>query len=267
MNKNKTTIFIAKASWGHAVKDQLVKDAMAVTLADINRSCKNPNFDTPKSAFLYNFSDHKVQNGTVIDVPPAALNRLFTNKSRCTTIKQDGNEEGYGLSLNSIGEATELASRTALAYRKTKQVEEQNQKKAEYIQGMKLSNITTAQRMKKVYFYFKQDYDYRGLDETFKGFVYLTDIVQYEQAQLLNDHLDSETIIEQRLTKQLKVGKYFQYSWSEAFIENRKLTETLLKKHKVITIGEVGYAAFSFKSIAECRSLVEKAFIKHEMDE
>lgn len=176
------------------------------------------------------------------------------------TVQQSGDTEGWGLSTKSLDEAKELARATSLRYAKQEQAEESAEKAANNKQAAALAKLPKATLNKTVYFFFDQDYAYRGMDEKFKGTLKVELLVQYSRACLLEDY-DTTKRIERELNKKYDSNE-FEYSLSEAFSIDKRIVEKLLKKGSVIVCEEIGYEAFSLKSAKDAKALVLKKVLR-----
>lgn len=125
----------------------------------------------------------------------------------------------------------------------------------------KVVPLTSKQLNQTVYFYFKQDYSYRGLENTYKGKIKVSDLVEYEKLHIADEDTD---VVTDRIWKALKFDSDLQYSFLDL---DFPIVKKFLKKGSISAMGEIGYVAFSLKSIKEARALVAEMVLENEMQD
>lgn len=168
-------------------------------------------------------------------------------------VAQTGDTEGWGFSTSSLKEACALMLESVQAYQavKTAEQSEDNAKVLRIVN--KLKALSPEDLDRTVYFYFKQDYAYRGMDRTFSGQIKLNQFVNYV-IDFLTDvqNTENEKVLEEYANTM---------DWYELVVEKRNIVAVLLKKGKVMTTGEIGYHALSLQSIDQAKRMCKKAYV------
>ena len=208
------------------------------------------------SSLPYDQWEHEIKYHGLMD----GINKAISEQH--ATIEQDGNNKGWGISTISLQHATELAWATAKRYAEFKENEQEQ---------LQLNRVRIVEELKQlvgdnqpVYFFFKQDYDYRGLHSQYKGEIPLTTLVEYKIAWL-TEHYDYAELLSDSLIMLFGFDDRFNYSLSEGMYEDNFINQ-LLTDQLVAKSGEVGYEAFSLVSIKEARKAVEKMIIDNTLD-
>lgn len=178
------------------------------------------------------------------------------------TVEQDGNCEGWGISLESMEQAVQLAQDTADRYLAKRQAERNKETIKLGKIRHKLLKLTPEQRNVPVFLFFKQDYDYRGLDGTYKATVLLGELADYMYQVLGSQEVNrSDEIVKQMSTK-YGFDRNFEYSLSEIAHEQHELVAKLLKGKTVSAADEIGYEALSTQSEKQAKDTVKKLLLK-----
>jgi hypothetical protein len=115
-----------------------------------------------------------------------------------------------------------------------------------------------------VYFYFKQDYGYRGLEGTFSGSLLLTELQDYVASCKVNQ---DEIVFAELHELHPDWDTQIKYSFWEAVCVEPNLIKNLQENQLVSTVDEIGYAAFSLESISAAKKQVQQDFIQNEFDD
>jgi len=152
-------------------------------------------------------------------------------------LPQDGNCEGWGLSLSSLAEALELCIKSVEKYTREKEKKAQDEENYRQDLAAKARALPEEVQNKVVYYYFKQDYSYRAMHETYEGETTVKQLAEFF----------SELVEGTDEPGKVMPDKEY-WDWSELFHEKWDAIQELLKEGTVVTAGEIGYHAISIVS-------------------
>ena len=245
--------WIAKIMWGHEDEEVTAKKVTAESFTKCySMYCDDVSYSKGGKLFQALFSRF--------------TDLQFHQECRaqfCKVIKKgggvvppSGNWNGIAISFVSGKEAVELSKVETKLYVARKEAERAGEDSADREYAAKLDSIKNTDRV--LHYYFKQDYDYRGLDDTFIGTVTLADLIRVEQA-LLTDENEDELIKEV-----FGEGKGTYFSVTELFGDNNnKIVRKLSKGKTVSGSGEIGFEAIS-STPKKAEKEVKDLFMEYE---
>ena len=245
------TVYMAHGAWKGLDRTYPIQATMTYSIAELKLAEQQEHemIDGKRPIGSIPYSDATRFGLDILNLPETLKKLVEEGK---TVVETDGNCEGWGLSLTSIQEAVVLCTITVEKYAKKKEEEaitwQENRDKL--IQAIKA--IPPEKLERDVYYYFKQDYNYRHMHETFSGSTPLKKVVQYAIA-FLGDEDEKNILPEEEY-----------WDWSELFSEQNDAVLSLLHDGEVITTGEIGYHALSIVSEDEAKELAKKAFVEEE---
>lgn len=256
---SKKKVFLVQGVWPFQRKSEkfeVIETTVGALEKAISTVEAGKEVNVENKLFSFIMIEYKYKNGK------SALEKA--KLSGCATIEQDDNSHGWGISFVSAEQALTLAKETSDRNVEKERVKEEKekQKRAKYVK--ELQALPLRVRKKTVYFFIKQDYAYRGLEESFSGKLTVQDVCDLEIADL-EGNFEREQNTRKRIFARFR-SENIHFSFDELVGEGTAVTK-LLKKKTVSASGEIGYIALSFKSVKHAKEIVSKMIVEHELDE
>jgi hypothetical protein len=251
------TVWLCEGLWDHAIRDGEKFKPFKTTDVAVIEAYKLAK----KDRLLLNDKHYSFMTDCLYRKGMVVFKRALSNLSGNSTLQQDGNCRGWGISTNSKQEAVELAENTSTLYSLVKIAEKKKEQDKIESNLNKIRNIPTNIGNKPVYFYIKQDYDYRGLCDSFDGKMTISEVADWEIRNVEKNDLE-------KLVFKKTKNKNFYYSFLDAFDYGRnKVTQSLMKKGFFKCADETGYIAFSTKSAKHAKDLVKELVLKDKFED
>lgn len=241
--------WIAKVNWTWQHKSNDPVSAVKVTVSELKKHYK---------AYCHNklsCSNKLYSRFTDIHYHPEVRKNVIKiiNSGADGVVSADGNWNGIAISFKSAHEARRLSKESS----EQAVLEEEKENNKRLKRGYKHADTIASLKDRTIHYLFKQDYDYRGLEDTFKGTVKLSHLVEIEQAISKEDYDKSDSLVK----KHFGAGP-IEYSVDEIFMSNNgKIVKKLAADKVVSGSGEIGYEALA-KTSTLAKKKVRSLFLK-----